>query len=243
MGKAKKQTRRTRIEWTPEQDAAIIDAYNNNRNIKELAAKWDIHNHSIYRRADKLGLTGRNDFTFREIEYIKKHFPTHVPVSDIAKALGRNEKSIITKAGHLGVKRPQFYKALHLTPQVEAENVRLYVDELEHIEDIASRFKTTWRTVRKILSKHDVEIRSKSETVMLRYKKGPFIIPFSELYNLYFVECLSHDRIQQIYGIGRKALQYNLDHHGIQRRHMDERKAMLDEFKDRERTFKDKVKE
>lgn len=243
MAEAKKQTRRPRIEWTPEQDAAIIQAYKNRDSLKPLCEMWGVKPHNIHRRADKLGITGRDYFTFKEIEHIKKHFPTLMPVSEIAKAIGRTEKQVIVKAGTLGVKRPTMYKALHITEEKENEIVRLYEEDKLYLRQLAERFEISTKTVRKILVRHGVELRNKNETSVMRNRDRLRIIPFPELYKLYFVDCLPGAQIQKKYGLSRNGFRRNLDHHGIQRRSVAERKAMLEEFKDRERTFKDKVKE
>lgn len=238
MGKGKENPRLP-FEWTRERDDEIRAAYEKGERVKGLAERWGVQLYKVYQRADELGLKSRKYFTTKEIEYLRTYYPTPKPVDDIATELGRSKQSIHNMASDLGLKRPRHW-AKRFTKEEEQAIVRLYTERKKSVSWIAAKCGASFYVIRELLQANGVEVLNQSEATKKNYEFDPSTIPFPELYRLYFVECWTHKQIQRHYKIAQKKFNAVLDHYHIPARRAEERRAMREEFKHTERTFRKK---
>lgn len=220
--------------WTTEEDALIREAYASGQQIKDLEAMIEKPVDAIYRRAQKLGISNRNWWTAKEVAYLVKAYRSGASYDTMADHLGRSYSSVHRKLESMGItkreKRPRHYI---LTDDQEREVVRLYQDEKVSIFKMGRDFGVNKSVLQRVLDKHGVKQRKRHEAAQLAAEKNRRIIPFKDLYNAYFTECLTNNQMKKRFGCGYSTLMNNFEHHGISPMHRHERLKMLEEFDDR----------
>jgi len=110
--------------WTPERDAALRAGYGPLGSGKRLAAALGVLEHTIYKRAQVLGLARPTDhraWTADEKAVLRRDYG-RVPSRELAARLGRGLPSLLSMAQYLGVTRPNAACRLLLAPRYGLRN-------------------------------------------------------------------------------------------------------------------------
>lgn len=106
---------RTGQRWTREEDTLLNDLYIEKWPIPEIATEMRRSEYSIFCRMDKLGLYGEkygypikdaaSQWSHDDIMTLREMFLSGKTVEDIAKQMGRNEKSISARLFYMGLSK------------------------------------------------------------------------------------------------------------------------------------------
>ena len=176
---------------------------------------------------------GKN-WTTEEERILKEMYATYCYLDDIAERLGRTPKAVKSKIVRMGYcVRGYDHHRLVITEKQEQQIKQLYVKEKRSIKETAEIMNVAHTWLYEFLKERGWN-RSISDANRAKKRK---IIPFDELFNAYYTECLSYDEMQKKFKCDIRLIYYNLDHHGMARLLKRERLKIRDEYKDTGKHF------
>lgn len=175
-------------------------------------------------------------WTKAEEEILKDGYKNHITDEVLSERLGRTPKSVWKKAQRMGIATnpgPEpFEFSQSQMEKIEYEYVELKRSAAEIADDLGVSKKTIIRVVEKL-----GKSRNLKQANRIMNKRRQRVLPFSELYRLYFEECRSIDYIAKYYKCGYTTIMKNFERHGMAVMPKHERLKMRDEFRDTGKHF------
>ncbi len=187
---------------TQDQINDFIVLYNKDYSLKEISKKYNISANCVAYHLKKCGVhkEEKNKITEIEKEQIIELYNSNVPVKEIGCKFGIDETTVSKKIGEWGIKfrgvvNRKFTDKLKITEQ---DVINKYL-EIKNVDKVANIYKVSDVTICTILKNNGIKFFSR-ERVKKVYREKDMI------YDLYFNQIFSLDKISKMYNIGISCL-------------------------------------
>lgn len=154
----------------------------------------------------------------------------------IAEKLNRTKTAVYRKAVDMGITNNYGMPPLEFTNAQIEKMKHDYFTLKKSPREIGESFGVSANTISRQIRKIG-KTRSLKQANQIVNQKHERVLPFTELYRLYFEECLTSEELEEHFKCGYKTLVRNFKRHGIARIPRRERLKMRDEFKDTGKLF------